>query len=1303
MHSKLFDTFEVILVVTLSMLFSAFNAKAQSSPLVIKEVGAPYINTYLPTDYGAHEQSYRIVQSPDGLIYISNVTGVIEFDGQNWSVDSRVSDDAFKGLTIGADGMVYGAAKSLIGRFVPDALGQLHFESLLSKISLEFSGFGNNTLASSLGDKVIFNGRNQLILYDTETDATSLVSANGLLGWGDVIDDTYFVVDKSQGLMKLESGQLVKLWGTDVLKNFSVRRVIRYSQSELLIVTDSNGLFKYDFNKVTPWETDVSDFLKRHKGFSAENIDDRYFALGTTTGGLVIIDADGRLIQKLNKEMGMGNDAIIEDVFLDKDKNLWIAQHGVISQIIINSPFTTIDDRHGVDGYVLYFHNWEGSTYVSTATGIVVKGPGDPWQSLDNGYKPFQPISNNRERVWMTVKKGDDFFSAGNNGFLQITKNGNRTLFSGERMWAAVALMDSDQMVIGSVEGNLHLFSKKKNRWQYDSRIKGLNQQMDFLEQTEDGQIWMTDSGTGVFKIKLNEKKDSVIAIRNYGEADGLPEIERNRVFRHKEGLFFATAAGIYRYEKSSDSFVSVDKFNGLLSEDYVFRFIEMENGDIYGSLNPRGKTLLKRVGNQYELTQTPFQRIAGHNSEYVADLGDGNIWIAGTGIKHYTSGYVHEESRGFNAFIRSVHVTAKGDSLIYAGGNVKQSIVLRPNENALHFEYSASFYDKIEDLEFQSYLEGSEESWAPWTAKPSRNYTNLLHGTYTFKVRARNLYGDISAVDEYVFTIYTPWYLTVWAFVLYAILVGFIVWMIVKLNTRRLENDKLNLEKVIFERTEELRNEKEKAVADKVLIQEQANKLKELDKVKSRFFANISHELRTPLTLINAPLESLIYNGEIKEDHVRETLKTARNNGVSLLTLVEEILDLGKLEAGKLKLVENPVRLREFLIEILNSYQSGFKKRNIELTFDFWPSGKLAMLMDENQCGKVIRNLLSNALKFTKDEISITVQESPDDANIIQIIVKDNGVGIHPNDLPFVFDRYYQSEQPNQKAEGGTGIGLALAKELAHLHGGSLSAKSVLGEGASFTLELPFKMVKEETVVPLTSAHYVLLEETLKETVNSYSRKFKIDRPVLLITEDHPEMRVFIAQTLRPYFEVMQAENGKVALDILESNTIDIVISDVMMPVMDGFELLGAIKKNDALHQVSLVMLTARADQEDKLHALAMGIDDYLTKPFSAAEFLARIKNILENRIKIIREFRKLNSKTDASQNLQALVEEYGLSERELEVMQGLAKRQSNAQIAEQLFVSPNTVKFHVKNLYMKLGVRSRSEVIERIGTQSK
>ncbi|OEK04175.1 response regulator [Roseivirga misakiensis] len=1262
----------------------------------IKQIGSPFIKNYLHTDYGAHEQSYRIAQSESGLLYFTNVSGVVEFDGIRWGVDGSISDDAFRGISISEDGRIYTASKSLLGYFEPDTVGQLKFQSLNHLLPANKERSTDIWDVQKVGEKVIYRNSAELLIYDIVKEVFQSVTSEKRFGQSDLIDGKYYVQGSESGILVFDGNSFQVLPNSSELKGFTFRKILKFSDNELLFVSQHNGLLRYDFEKVTPWQTEVSDFLKEQKAFSGECIGKDYFAFGTITGGVVIINRSGELVQKFDKSTGLPSNGLVQDIFHDKDGNLWIAQHGSISHVVINTPFTIIDDRHGVEGYVLYAQKWKNKTYVSTATGLVAKDDNSPWQSLNSDYKPFTPVWNSNERVWMTVKHGDDFFSAGNAGFVQILNNGVKTLYRGERLWAAVALKNSDFIIMGSIAGNLFTFQKKNGRWQYNGKIKGFNKQMDFLEQTEDGDLWMTDSGTGVFKIHLNSEKDSVLSIKTYGVEDGLPLQERNRVFRHSDGLYFATAKGVFTYNAEHDKFEPASQFKDLLKDKYVFRFIEMENGNIFASLSPGGKSVLKKANDQYTIQYSPFERISGHNSEYVTGLGGNNIWIAGTGLRHYDWDFNQAPPSGFKALIRSVRVSNKGDSLIYAGLAQQPAMNLASKENALHFEFTSNYYDQLERVSFESYLEGTEKTWTPWTDKADRNYTNLPSGTYTFKVRAKNLYGEVSEEAQFTFTIATPWYFTYWAYGVYLILLVLIVWLIVRLNVQRLENEKIRLEEIISERTVEIREQKDQAERDKELIQKQADRLKALDKVKSRFFANISHELRTPLTLINAPLESLVDSGKIKDEEVRETLRVAKRNGINLLSLVEEILDLAKLDAGKLSLVENPVLLHEFIKDILNEYGAASKTRNIDFEFVFGLPKDLTLLMDEKKAGKIIRNLLSNALKFTESKIKIEVLETT--AGEVSLTVSDNGIGIDENDLPYIFDRYYQSESPEKKAEGGTGIGLALAKELAELQQGQLNVIKNVAPGAKFEYKFPRKEAKSELILPLINTDNQVLDIALKEVLTNYAETFSVEKPVLLITEDHPDMRNFIAKTLEPYFKVLTAENGRIALNVLESQDVDIVISDVMMPEMDGFELLASIKQNSNLHQVSVVMLTARTETEDRLHALTMGIDDYLTKPFSAAVFLARIKNILENRIKVIKAVKELNkvNANGVEDNTSVLASEYNLSAREIEVLKLISKRYSNAEMAEEMYVSTNTIKFHIKNLYTKIGVKNRAQALE-------
>jgi signal transduction histidine kinase/DNA-binding response OmpR family regulator len=394
-------------------------------------------------------------------------------------------------------------------------------------------------------------------------------------------------------------------------------------------------------------------------------------------------------------------------------------------------------------------------------------------------------------------------------------------------------------------------------------------------------------------------------------------------------------------------------------------------------------------------------------------------------------------------------------------------------------------------------------------------------------------------------------------------------------------------------------------------------DKLQSLDKVKSRFFANISHELRTPITLINGPIEAMVAGVYGKTNvALTDQLKVVKNNGNNLLNLVNEILDLTKLEAGKLQLVENPVQIYSFLNELLVAYQSEIHDRKINFHFDYKYEKDASISIDEVKFGKIINNLLSNAFKFTADNGVISLCVKEENEKMIMSF-KDSGQGIHPDDIEHVFERFYQSIQSDSKANGGTGIGLSLSQELAKLHKGSIRVSSKLGFGSEFIFSFPLKKVTldtTETLIEEFNDH--IIKTNLDAAITKYVDIFEIEKPVLLLTEDHKEMREFIASIVKPFFKVLEATNGLEALELLKDKTIDLIISDVMMPKMDGFELLEKIKGDDRFKNISMIMLTARAAEEDKLFALTLGVDDYLTKPFSREELLVRTKNILENRI---------------------------------------------------------------------------------------
>jgi len=393
---------------------------------------------------------------------------------------------------------------------------------------------------------------------------------------------------------------------------------------------------------------------------------------------------------------------------------------------------------------------------------------------------------------------------------------------------------------------------------------------------------------------------------------------------------------------------------------------------------------------------------------------------------------------------------------------------------------------------------------------------------------------------------------------------------------------------------------------------QQEAERLRELDTLKSRFFTNISHELRTPLTLIAGPLEKVLEKG-VAQAETENEIVLAKNNSYKLLNLVNEIMDLSKLESGKLTLNTSAQPLYKNLKRMFWSFESLAKIKGIELDFVYRLDENLWVETDVEKLEKVINNLVSNAIKFTESGQRVQMRVlSGDRENTALIQVEDSGIGISSQDLPYIFDRFYQSTSQNAPLQGGTGVGLALSRELARLLGGDLTVESKEGKGSIFSFIFPY------TKVEVAQANEVdeLIEVEIAEKVSYEPILIHGEKPKVLIVEDNPEMGEYLASILKENYRCTLVTNGADALKHLQTQHTDLVTSDVMMPVMDGFALRAKINERDHLKTLPFVFVTARALEEDKLHGLSLGVDDYITKPFSSHELVARVHNLLSNKI---------------------------------------------------------------------------------------
>ena len=384
---------------------------------------------------------------------------------------------------------------------------------------------------------------------------------------------------------------------------------------------------------------------------------------------------------------------------------------------------------------------------------------------------------------------------------------------------------------------------------------------------------------------------------------------------------------------------------------------------------------------------------------------------------------------------------------------------------------------------------------------------------------------------------------------------------------------------------------------------------LEALDESKSHFFANISHELRTPLTLISSPLKGLLGDEQSLPAETRHTLELMERNTNQLKGLVNDILDLSKLESNEIKVNEQEVKIHASLNRIFSNYESLANHLGIRYETDLQLLPDERLILDLNKLQKILNNLLSNALKHTANSDSVMLTSFQRGQDLV-IEVTDSGTGIPAEDLPYIFDRFYQSSKPKSPMQGGTGIGLALAKELTQLMGGVIAVESQLGVGTTFILTFPYQTTGLASNFSDPYASPEIKDVIRPKNLAPVKAASKSSR--VLIVEDHPDMQQFINGLIAPYHQTIVANNGREALNLLEKESVDLIISDVMMPEMDGYSLLQSLKDSDR-RSIPVIILTALGDEKHKLQALTTGVDDYLTKPFSPNELLVRVQNLLE------------------------------------------------------------------------------------------
>lgn len=1228
----------------------------------------------------SQSEVYAFLEDSRGFMWIGTLDGLNRYDGYNIEIFNTdrndphsLSNNTIRSLTEDTLGRIWIGTDDGLNYYDPatELIYQVRVNSFKASFSVwslyilghhlllgtndglwttNISGSDHKVIESEF-HKIKYFSKNQ----DIEPIVRSIVSSKygGLwIQTGNNISRVAFQ-EYSDELLVIE----------DLPINFFVHQVkaVEDSSGNLWIASGMEGLARYN-----PEKQETVLFSEKKTGYasrlikcSALTIDQKgNLWVGTLDKGLSFAsaeslsdnDVDFSAIQNIPGDLNSLNSNLIYSLYVSKSNNLWVGTIGsgvniynpqqkkfyhykfyntcseepnsnFIRSVYANDQNTFLLGAHNDGLYILNRENrefrklgFESQTVFhigkfSENKKFICSGEGIYLVELtDNVFKilssnqyfqsdpTFNVISGREGIFWYASLTGvgrfkvindkivvDKFYSTDTNPEISI---GNcRVLFYNENF---------NELLIGTEGGGLNVFTLDDD--QYPTSVKVYQKDTSFhsisnnyiraIIKDSKENIWIgTYEG---LNLMIRDEASGSLSFKAYTQDDGLPDnMIQLLVEDNNQSLWIGTNGGLSKFNPQRTEFINYNVSDGIQSKEFsehtVFK-------------RPDGEII---VGG-----------INGINTFYPDEIKVSSIMPQTTLTEFYLS---NEKVKPFQKVGRKAPLTR---SIV-----LTDTIVLLPKQKNIGFEFSSMIYPNEEKVKYAYMLEGFESDWHITSASNRMaNYTNLRHGKYRFMVKSTNPDGIWDSPREIYVHILTPFWYTWFAYLIYALIVILAFsYFSIRYTTKR---------KLILER-------------------EHSEKLHKLDEMRARFFINISHDLRTPLTLITGPLDKLLQNKSLGRD-IKNSLQLIKRNVKRLSYLVEQLLDVRKSESGVL----SPKLQVEELVSLTKKEVAHFtyalKKKGLKLKINV-TSEKIVTRFDPGMISKVYFNILSNAIKYTDRggiEINIhrvnkenfDILKNTSVSEYVMIEISDTGKGMSDDKKQKIFERFYQDQS---QAEFGYGIGLSHTKELIDAHKGFVEVESEVGTGTTIRFFLPDIGTETEGDKAGITSTEDLYVDTVAES-DQYPGDEKKSAKTILVVEDNDDMRNFIANELKPEYYILHASDGVEGLKIAESSVPDLIITDIMMPNMDGIEFCQKIKSNIKTSHIPVILLTARTDVETKYKGIETGADDFIPKPFEIKYLSLRVDNLLHSREKLRKLFQKSHSMEPSAVTVTSIDEKF-------------------------------------------------------------
>ena len=881
-------------------------------------------------------------------------------------------------------------------------------------------------------------------------------------------------------------------------------------------------------------------------------------------------------------------------VAIDAYSNVWVANYSTGVDFIPSSTtsFMTLSFMgEPIEGVSAIFNDSKDNLWIGQDNKISMYRQG----AIVRQWDFSQYISNSSSSVYLfrEDQHGNIWLGTADNGVLMLNPNtGIFTRFNSTKDLDVNALYvdKSGKVWAGTEDGVYSIYNNVESK---ENAINGVigNSSIPFSIIEDDyGQMWIGTLTRGIFVFDKNKK-----LMAHLGDKPPFPSNSVNQLIKDEDGgIWAATHSGLVYFPNAQtpNNFKTYGEEQGI-SDNHIRSLVQDRQGNIWVSMFS-GIACFDRQKKKF------------YNYDYQSGIPTGNFCVEAAVIS--ASGIVYFGSPGgicsFNpqllTDLKDMPVVQIIDCEQIVSTTEKQQRIivpldengvahLRHDENTFKITFTSDNYAQEGNVEYSYLMKGLDDKWYETEGDNEVTFRNLSPGEYTFKVRAKlkSQEWENAKVAEMKVIVEPPLWLTWWAKLIYALIVGGIIYYIFRSYTNQLKL-RASLEKTRWE----------------------AQQKQELNEERLRFFTNITHELRTPLTLIMGPLEDLMADVRLPEV-LSKKVRSIHASSERLLNLINEILEFRKTETQNRRLTVAHADLKTFVQEIGNRFKDLNRNPNVAFNVSV-PEQPVDIYFDSEVISTVLNNLISNAIKYTpKGSISLTL--SMEDGKVV-ISVKDTGYGISKKALPHIYERYYQAKGLHQAS--GTGIGLALVKSFAKLHEAELKVESEEGMGTEFRFVLdaentyPNALHKEDA--PIEEEKQELLAQ---EEISEPEEEQEDARPLILVVEDNDDIRQYIDESLCEDYRIIQARNGKEGRDQAFQEMPALIVSDIMMPEMDGIEMMKILKNDIRTSHIPIILLTAKTSPLDQEEGYDSGADSYLMKPFSAKLLQSRIRNILSGR----------------------------------------------------------------------------------------